>query len=127
MEGNRSPVIEEVRVPNAAEVPRPEGTTTNSSSRDASVSRSDDGTDTQGGGAKLWTRVSLPAAMCLDHRLLQLVSFGSWPCWAISPKVPCESRGKRLFQSRWRMELLCLKSFSQMGSECLLNPSLLTF
>jgi hypothetical protein len=52
MVGDHSLVIEEVGIPDTAEVPHPEETATISSSRDTSNSQSDDGTGTQGEGSK---------------------------------------------------------------------------
>jgi hypothetical protein len=88
MEGDRSPVVKEVRVLNTREVPWPEETSTHSSPKDTSDGMSDDGTDMKEGGAKLWTCLSPPIAMYLGLRPLWLVAFGSWSRWAISPKVP---------------------------------------
>jgi hypothetical protein len=82
MEGDCSPVIEEVGVHNTGEVPRLEGTTTRSSSRDVFDGRSDDGADTQEGGSEVvdlressYSYVFGPSTITIG-RIRQLASLG---------------------------------------------------
>jgi hypothetical protein len=98
MEEDCSQVIEEGGVPIAGEVPRLEGMAIRSLSGVISDDRSDDGADMQG-GSEAMDPLSPPTAMSLGLRPLQLVAFGSWPRWALSPMVPHESQGKKLFRS----------------------------